>query len=439
MSKFDMDELKNYIRQQRASLLGDVKIKELLLAAGHQQEVIDEAMLKASSQDAPAYKLYSQNAIFVGAFFAGILCVTYMMYKNYLALKRDHQAKVTLWVGSISFMLTIIAILILNINENGYYISILAAMLAGILQKGEIDHHKKISGTFFSMGNIIKIMVASLAVTVVSVIVIVHILWFGAALFGSSPLEREELSTSSEIENIEKSEISHSEVGVNQIENLTSDWSRYENKQLGIAFNYPNSYGTVYTDFTLGAPAGSGFEHENCRPGNESEGSIACTGLIIGFVDEKNVRKPFLVAHGRYMDTAPQGGWWGLSQIPEGEQGLSISLGNENVWKEPNMSYYGLEMGGDFYVQYIKSEKLPDSISHIIVASPIQMVVFPSSVQVEWSEKQKIYPWPELADFPTTEAWQDAYAQYHKDTMIDVSGNDLVKEYVEMINSISWI
>lgn len=427
-----MQDLVNYINQNRSVGVTDIETINALLGAGHSQTSIDEALCVASVPSVPAYNLYSQNAIYTGAFFGTILCAIYMMYKNYRAVKRFNQAKIVLVVGGFSFIVFFLLALNFDPGSVSLFTAILVALMSGILQKDITDHHKKYGGKFYSVSHVVAIIFASIIAAIVSVIIIIFTVGFIAITLNPALMQDATSEPKLEIVNSTGSLVEEESGTV-----VTSDWSNYENTSLGISFSYPKHYGQIYEDTSLGAPANSGHEHEKCREGSEFESSIACTGLIIGFSDVKGLRKSFLVVHGTYMKISPQGGWWGFSSFDDDNKNLKTYSKNPNVMGEPNTKYFTTEMGGDFNVQYIVPDKKSDLVSHIVIASPLEIVTFPKFIQDEFNNRIELHPYPVLADYPTVEAWQDAFSQYYNNVAVDVSKNEHVMEYIMIINSIA--
>lgn len=426
-----MNDSINYIKDQRASGVADEHIAVALSKAGHTQEQIKGYFSALTSVDSIAAtasyayadkKFYTEVQIMLGVLFL-VYPAFYMRYKNYQSINEVFKARLTLVGGFVSLLLVLISRQYFNdVLDLIVYAGIVVTVLF-IIQQKLAKRHKDHGGLYHSYGQFFK--------TILMVVVIPYVI-FLIVYFGVMP-EIDKRSVSDVSEDAPSAAVESVPQPDTAAVTVPENWITHTIDELGVQFSYPAQYGEVVVSYDLGAPPEYESASDECRQGGAYQGTLACTGAVVSFGTGTST-KPFMYFHGKYMTTAPQGGWWGLLQFPEGELPQPWAE-NPVLLGEPNTKLYATEMGGDTDVQFARYES--EYVSHVVIGSPIEVSTVTAETRQGYKEHvERIPPAPPYRSDPE---WSDEYSAYVRDVqMYDVSGDPAVREYLQMLRSISF-
>jgi hypothetical protein len=157
-----MNEIQNYITQQRQLGIADETIKSTLVAAGHNAEAIAAFFINDNSTPqsttvTPQKKMHRIWNIAGASFLGGPLAGVYMISQNYRSVGRDREAKDILRNGSIFIAAVIfIAFVIIDIFDFNPFASlsfhwVVVAIYVEMHQKDILAQHKSQNGAFVSL------------------------------------------------------------------------------------------------------------------------------------------------------------------------------------------------------------------------------------------------------------------------------------------------
>jgi len=131
-----------------------------------------------------------------------------------------------------------------------------------------------------------------------------------------------------------------------QITTNPTGWKIYQNQEIGIAFEYPESWGEIFANSTKG-------ECDNLDP-REIVSGDPCTMITLSVLYDGENRSAFLAAQTalNHAHPLPRGSFWGDTYI-----GSPITLSTYCASKTPNTCTLRMNSKG---VKYVKDDIAPD-------------------------------------------------------------------------------
>lgn len=387
-------------------------------------------------------KLFNIVQVLIGGFFGLGWLGFYMMYRNFLVMENERAAKWTITVSTLGFLYILV---------NHYFTGVLSdifsiyhiffgifAFLALFFQGEFLKQHKH----QFKKHSFFKVFLLCILFWVGFVIISVNIAIF-AKLLGFSeevtPQSSNSLDPDQQVPVHSSEEVTEQTPSaareISSSQETSSDWKDFFNEEIGIALTYPEAWGTAEVRTDFGVPSTSPEVDPACLADENLASTIACTGALVGFVQDGEQFRPFLAVHGTYTEPAAQGAWWGL-QAKDQAEGMEAWSENPTLLGRPNTHLYRTESTGDMRVQYIIPQH--DDISHIVVASPIAFGAVSSESRDAFQlHLQRIPPPPEYSN---NENWAEEYAVYQKEVeRFDVSEDEEVQKYLQMLRSVAIV
>lgn len=390
-------------------------------------------------------KLYSENQIILGSLFGIGWLGCYMMYRNFLTVNKRAAAISLLVIASIAFIALYVAEIFYDVMSMWLPIAlvVMVFIVFAVTQREFVQAHKLHGGAFHSVKNVILNIVLFWVILWVISLLLISLYKPVITTLGFSEEVTSQSSNSVDTEQqvpVHSSEVvteqtSSGAYEISSPQETNSDLKDFLNEEIGISFTYPEAWGTVEMRTDFGVASTSPEADPACLADENLASTIACTGALVGFVQDGEQFRPFLAVHGTYTEHAAQGEWWGL-QAENQAEGVEVWSENTTLLGRPNTHLYRTESTGDMRVQYIIPQH--DDISHIVVASPIAFGAVSSESRNAFQfHLQQISPPPE---YSSDESWAEEYAAYQNEVeRFDVSEDEEVQKYLQMLRSVALV